>query len=101
MSNAEELLINVNAFETRVALLGGGVAQEIHLARAEGYSLTGNIYLGRVERIVRNLSVPDFCTLAISRGRGFCWVTPIRINLPAQARTGRPIFAICCTRASS
>lgn len=52
MSNAEELLINVNAFETRVALLGGGVAQEIHLARAEGYSLTGNIYLGRVERIV-------------------------------------------------
>jgi len=48
----EELLINVNDFETRVALLVGGMLQEVHLARAEGYSLTGNIYLGRVERIV-------------------------------------------------
>ncbi len=49
---ADELLINVNDFETRVALLSGGAVQELHLARAEGYSLTGNIYLGRVERIV-------------------------------------------------
>jgi len=49
---AEELLINVNDFETRVALLDGGTVQELHLARAEGYSLTGNIYIGKVERIV-------------------------------------------------
>ncbi len=49
---AEELLINVNDFETRVALVVGGAVQELHLARSEGYSLTGNIYLGRVERIV-------------------------------------------------
>ena len=48
----EELLINVTDFETRVALLVGGTVQELHLARAEGYSLTGNIYIGRVERIV-------------------------------------------------
>jgi ribonuclease G len=49
---AEELLINVNDFETRVALLAGGAVQEVHLARADGYSLTGNIYLGKVDRIV-------------------------------------------------
>ena len=49
---AEELLINVSEFETRVALLRQGVTQEIHLARSEDDSLTGNIYLGRVERIV-------------------------------------------------
>jgi ribonuclease G len=48
----EELLINVNDFETRVALLVNGTVQELHLARAEGYSHTGNIYLGKVERIV-------------------------------------------------
>ena len=42
----EELLINVTDFETRVALLAGGTVQELHLARADGYSLTGNIYLG-------------------------------------------------------
>jgi ribonuclease G len=49
---AEELLINVTDFETRVALLTGGAVQELHLARADGYSLTGNIYIGKVERIV-------------------------------------------------
>ncbi|MDH3642760.1 MAG: ribonuclease E/G, partial [Gammaproteobacteria bacterium] len=49
---AEELLINVSEFETRVALLSAGFAQEIHLARADGYSLTGNIYIGRVERVI-------------------------------------------------
>ena len=52
---AEELLINVNDFETRVALLSGGAVQELHLARANGYSLTGNIYLGKVERIVAGM----------------------------------------------
>ena len=49
---SEELLMNVNEFETRVALLCGGVLQELHIARAKGYSLTGNIYLGRVQRVV-------------------------------------------------
>ena len=49
---AEELLINVNPFETRVALVAHGLLQEIHVARAEGYSVTGNIYVGKVERIV-------------------------------------------------
>jgi ribonuclease G len=49
---AEELLINVNPFETRVALVSHGLLQEVHLARATGYSVTSNIYLGKVERIV-------------------------------------------------
>ena len=49
---AEELLINVNPFETRVALVSHGLLQEIHIARADGYSVTGNIYMGKVERIV-------------------------------------------------
>ncbi|MYF11069.1 MAG: Rne/Rng family ribonuclease [Gammaproteobacteria bacterium] len=51
----EELLINVNPFETRAALLQDGVLQELHIARSSGYSYTGNIYLGRVERIVRGM----------------------------------------------
>jgi ribonuclease G len=49
---AEEILIAVSEFETRVALLRAGSAQEIHLARADGYSLTGNVYLGKVARII-------------------------------------------------
>ena len=48
----EELLINVNPFETRAALLQDGALQELHVARSSGYSHTGNIYLGRVQRLV-------------------------------------------------
>ena len=49
---SDELLINVDEFETRVALMCGGALQELHIARSGGYSLTGNIYLGRVQRVV-------------------------------------------------
>ena len=47
---AEEILIAVSEFETRVALLRGGAVQEVHLARADGYSLTGNVYLGKTSK---------------------------------------------------
>jgi ribonuclease G len=52
---ADELLITVSEFETRVAKLSGGAVQEVHLAPASRYSLTGNIYLGRVERIIQGM----------------------------------------------
>lgn len=49
---AEELLIDVSDFESRVALVQDGAVQEVHLARSAGYSATGNIYLGKVVRIM-------------------------------------------------
>ena len=48
----EDVLINVNAFETRVALVHNGSLQELHLQRASGTSVTGNLYRGRVARIL-------------------------------------------------
>lgn len=49
---AEELLIQVSGFESRVALVKDGAVHEVHLARSEGYSVTGNIYLGKVVRLI-------------------------------------------------
>jgi ribonuclease G len=72
---AEELLINVNDFETRVALLAVGAVQELHLARPEGYSLTGNIYLGRVDRIVPGMQAA-FVDIGLERP-GFLHVRDI------------------------
>jgi ribonuclease G len=63
---AEELLINVNPFETRVALVAHGLLQEVHVARATGYSVTGNIYLGRVERIVPGMQAA-FVDIGLAR----------------------------------
>lgn len=48
----EELFINVSHFETRVARLKDGSVEDIHLERARHHSVTGNIYLGKVVRVV-------------------------------------------------
>ncbi len=48
----EEILINVTPQETRVAILQQGAAQELHVERASGRGLVGNIYVGTVSRVL-------------------------------------------------
>jgi ribonuclease G len=50
MSN--EILINVTPQETRVAVLEQGVVQELHMERSSARGLVGNIYVGRVARVL-------------------------------------------------
>ncbi len=47
-----EILVNIGAHETRVALVEGGSVQEVFVQRAARHGLTGNIYQGRVERVL-------------------------------------------------
>ncbi|MFO1311304.1 MAG: ribonuclease G [Burkholderiales bacterium] len=47
-----EILINVTPQETRVAMLEQGVVQELHMERQSARGLVGNIYLGRVARVL-------------------------------------------------
>jgi ribonuclease G len=49
---SEEILINVTPRETRVALVENGVLQEISIERARRRGLVGNIYKGRVVRVL-------------------------------------------------
>ncbi|MGE5626004.1 MAG: ribonuclease G [Bacillota bacterium] len=48
----EEILISVTPRETRVALLDGGVLQEIYVERTRRRGLVGNLYKGRVSRVL-------------------------------------------------
>jgi ribonuclease G len=48
----ESILINFAPQETRVAVLAQGVTQELHIERAASRGLVGNLYLGRVSRIL-------------------------------------------------
>jgi len=48
----DDILINITPQETRVAVLQGGVAQELHIERAALRGLVGNIYLGRIARVL-------------------------------------------------
>lgn len=47
-----EILINVAPRETRAALLEGGVLQEVFVERASRRGLVGNIYKGRITRVL-------------------------------------------------
>lgn len=49
---SEEILINVTPRETRVALLENGVLQEMYIERSRRRGLVGNIYKGRVSRVL-------------------------------------------------
>jgi ribonuclease G len=49
---SEEVLINVTPRETRVALVENGVLQELSIERTNHRDLVGNIYKGRVSRIL-------------------------------------------------
>ena len=51
----QELLVDVSAFETRVALFEDGELLELHLERSDAQSLIGNIYLGTVCRVAANV----------------------------------------------
>ena len=49
---SEEILINVTPRETRVAVVASGVVQELLVERSSGRGLVGNIYMGRVARVL-------------------------------------------------
>ncbi len=51
-SAREEILVNVTAREVRAALLENGVLQEVFVERAARRGLIGNIYKGRVSRVL-------------------------------------------------
>jgi ribonuclease G len=48
----EDILINFTPQETRVAVMYQGVVQELHIERNASRGLVGNIYMGRVVRIL-------------------------------------------------
>jgi CBS domain containing-hemolysin-like protein len=46
------LVINVDIRETRVALIEGGIIAELHLERQSAKGTLGNVYLGKVSRVL-------------------------------------------------
>ncbi|MFZ4481497.1 MAG: ribonuclease E/G, partial [Rhodoferax sp.] len=48
----EDILINWSPQETRIAIVENGALQELHVERALERGLVGNIYLGKVARVL-------------------------------------------------
>ena len=49
---AEEILVNATPRETRVAVVESGVLQELHIERGWRRGVVGNIYRGKVQRVM-------------------------------------------------
>ncbi|MDR1311828.1 MAG: ribonuclease G [Burkholderiaceae bacterium] len=48
----EKILINITPQETRIAVISQGIPQELHIERSATRGLTGDIYLGKVVRVL-------------------------------------------------
>jgi ribonuclease G len=63
---SDELLINITPQETRVAYVENGVLQEVHIERERKRGLVGNIYTGKVNRVLPGMQAA-FIDIGLSR----------------------------------
>jgi ribonuclease G len=74
-----EILINVTPEETRVALLEGGLVVEFYVERKHDASLVGNIYKGRVLKILPGMQ-SAFVDIGLEKA-AFLYITDIRADI--------------------
>jgi len=63
---AHEILINVTPRETRVAVVENGVLQEVSIERERRRGLVGNVYMGKVVRVLPGMQAA-FVDVGLSR----------------------------------
>jgi len=86
---SEEILINVTPQETRVAIAGSGVVQELLVERAASRGLVGNIYMGKVARVLPGMQ-SAFVEIGLPRA-AFLHVADIWDNRGEQGSFTKPI----------
>ena len=72
----EEILINVTPQETRVAIAAAGAVQELLVERSASRGLVGNIYMGRVARVLPGMQ-SAFVDIGLDRA-AFLHVADVR-----------------------
>ena len=78
----EELLVDVASFETRIALVADGQLRALHIERADAPSLVGNLYIGKVLRVVPSIQAA-FVDVGLPRA-GFLHVRDMHQAGPAR-----------------
>ncbi len=81
---SEEILINVTPQETRVAVVENGMLQEVHIERAGHRGIVGNIYRGKVVRVLPGMQAA-FVDIGLERA-AFLHASDIH-PLPAAAES--------------
>ncbi len=89
----EEILINVTPQETRVAVMQQGVVQDLHIERGSQRGLVGNVYVGKVKRVLPGMQ-SAFIDIGLERS-AFLHVADIwenRINGDAAKPIEKVLF---------
>jgi ribonuclease G len=71
-----ELIINSNFYETRVALVENGQVAELYVERASDRGISGNIYKGRVMRVLPGMQAA-FVDIGLEKA-AFLYVSDVR-----------------------
>src|SRR3546814_20846746 len=80
---SEEILVNVTPRETRVAVVENGMLQELHIERGWSRGVVGNIYKGRVQRVMPGMQA---AFVEIGRERAaFLHARDVMRSLPTPA----------------
>ena len=74
---SEEILVNVTPTETRVAVVENGMLQEVYIERSASKGIAGNIYKGKVVRVLPGMQAA-FVEIGLER-TGFIHVSDIAV----------------------
>jgi ribonuclease G len=85
----EEILVNVTPQETRVAVLAAGQVQELVIERAASRGLVGNIYVGKVVRVLPGMQ-SAFVNIGLERA-AFLHVADMLEHRKADGDAAKPI----------
>jgi ribonuclease G len=83
-----EILMNVTPTETRVALIENGILQEIHIERQAKRGLVGNIYLGKVSRVLPGMQAA-FIDIGLDKA-AFLHASDIITHIDQEELVNRP-----------
>lgn len=83
---SEEILINVTPVETRVALVENGMLQEAYIERASRKGIVGNIYKGKVVRVLPGMEAA-FVDIGLQRA-AFIHASDVVSNQPSSTEPG-------------
>lgn len=83
---SDEILVNVSPTETRVAVVENGLVQEIYLERTRNKGFVGNIYKGKVVRVLPGMQAA-FVDIGLERA-GFIHASDFATNESASQQLG-------------
>ena len=83
---SEEILVNVTPRETRVAVVENGMLQELHIERGWSRGVVGNIYKGKVQRVMPGMQAA-FVEIGLERA-AFLHASDVMRSLPTPEIAG-------------